>query len=402
MHHRRTLIGDRDVEILRHINKGRRRIAGLGIGAALALGIAVIGSPTAQADSGSSVTCTDKKVPVALAQGQPANSEIFGELCATRGELASGTTVQLLLHPGNNNHTYWDFGTIDGVQYSYARDAAANGYPTFAIDEIGSGQSTHPSSSLVDLPMASYVTHQVVQGLHDGAITGKTFDKVIDVGHDSGAFMAWQEAVDYADVQGVIATGIIQGHVSQAFLNFVTQDFYPASQDPKFQNSGYDCASFPASCYITTKPGTRTQLWNQANADPNVIAAEEASKDVWPSGEQQGQIMLLFGTATKAINVPVLTVMGGSSILCGTDSQGVSIDCSSPSAIAQQEAPFYSENAHLQACSVPKGDDFFALDLNHRALVTDAIAWSNRFVGQDNQDVQGDQNNTWPTANCAS
>jgi hypothetical protein len=57
--------------------------------------------------------------------------------CAGAAELTAGETVQLLIHGATYNQSYWDFGTIDGVSCSYARDIAAAGYPTFAIDEIG-------------------------------------------------------------------------------------------------------------------------------------------------------------------------------------------------------------------------------------------------------------------------
>ena len=96
------------------------------------------------------VVCrTHASIPVALAPGQPASYRVSGELCATKDELGEGATVQLLIHGATYNHHYWDFGTVDGIEYSYARDVAAHGFATFALDEIGAGNSSHPSSELV-------------------------------------------------------------------------------------------------------------------------------------------------------------------------------------------------------------------------------------------------------------
>ena len=393
----------------RDIRAPRPRFARLVACLSLALGITASFSPSALAAGANDVTCTDHSVHVALYQGQPADSYIYGELCATPWELATGATVQLLLHPGNTNHSNWDFGTIDGISYSYARDVAALGYPTFAVDELGAGESTHPLSSEVDLTMAAFTIHQVVKGLLNGSITGTRFGKVIAVGQDTGTFQAWQEEINYADLSGIIAAGILHNHLSAALVNYFEQDWHPANQDPKFAgSSGFDCPSFPASCYITTRPGTRIMLYNQSNVDPNVIAADdnetavsaqtfdsEQGKDDFPTGEVPGFDALSTGMQTQGINVPVLEVMGSANIACGPDFVGVSVNCASPSALVQWESPYYSTGAHLAACSVPNGDQFLTLDLNHWIFEGDAVAWSYDFVGQSALKVQ-------PTGNTQS
>jgi hypothetical protein len=99
----------------------------------------------ARADSPYTVTCRhDIRVPVALSPGQPAINSVSGELCSTPGERRAGATVQLLIAGSTYTHSHWDFGTIDGTDYSYARCVAAGGFPTFAIDPIGSGASSRP------------------------------------------------------------------------------------------------------------------------------------------------------------------------------------------------------------------------------------------------------------------
>jgi len=114
-------------------------------------------------------------IPVALVPGQPASYKVSGELCATEDELRSETTVQLLIHGATYNRDYWDFGIVDRFKYSYAQSAARYGFPTFALDEIGSGNSSQPASDQITVQAAAYVAHQIVQGLRNGSIGGIRF-----------------------------------------------------------------------------------------------------------------------------------------------------------------------------------------------------------------------------------
>jgi pimeloyl-ACP methyl ester carboxylesterase len=369
-----------------------RRVVG---GIAAGLVVACCGTPTALADTGVSCRQYDQSgsVPASVEPGgQALPYTIRGELCATPAELRDGSTVQLLLHGATYNHSYWDFGTIDGVRYSYARDLATAGFPTFAFDQIGTGQSTRPPSSDIDTAVAAYVEHQAVQGLRSGSITGVRFGKVIEVGHSLGSLTSWQEAITYQDVDGLIITGAVH-HTTQTGLSALAMDVDPANQDPKFQGLSWS-VSDPG--YLTTVPGTRGSVfYNTVDADPNVIAADdneipfpqeafatEAGKDTAASGQFDG-LSLTSSTATQAIQVPVLIVMGANDdVFCGPDSQGVNFDCSSGTAIARQETPYYSARAQLEGCSVPYAGHDVSLHLDFLVEEAAAAVWSYHFVGQ--------------------
>ena len=327
-------------------------------------------------------------IPVALAPGQLASYSVSGELCATEDELREGATVQLLIHGATYNHRYCDFGTVDGIEYSYARDVAAHGFATFALDEIGAGNSSHPSSDLVTSQATAYVAHQIVQGLRTGRINGVLFvrgvrfGKVIIVGHSLGSVTVWQEAISYQDVDGVIVTGAAHAVTTQ----FLTSgDLYPAIDDPKFANSGLDIG------YLTSIPGTRVTLfYSPPDADPAVITADEASKDVVSVTDLNTGLPLVTSNATLAINVPVLDILGGDDFTtCGLSSEGVTFDCSSGAKVATQEVPFYSPAAQIHACVVPNSGHSVNLAVNHRLPAADAVAWSFAFVGQRSlRDIQ--------------
>jgi pimeloyl-ACP methyl ester carboxylesterase len=363
--------------------RGRAVTSKLGYGRHCLVGLltaglmAAVTAGTASASTGVSCT-TYRQIPVALAAGQPLSYTVTGELCATPGELARGETVQLLVHGATYNHSYWDFGTIDGVGYSYARDAAVAGFPSFAMDEIGAGASSHPPSSAVTIQAAAFVAHQIVQDLRHGSIGKTAFGKVIIVGHSFGSIAIWDEAATYHDVAGAIVTGA--AHSSPVFDNAANADFYPAIDDPKFANSGLD------SAYLTTVPGTRASLfYNTADSDPNVIAADEASKDVFSATELSTGLLLASpaSTLSAGINVPVLVILGSQDALfCGPQVGGGNFDCSSGSAITRQEAPHYSAHAQLRACAVPGSGHDLNLALNHVFEEADAITWAYEYVGQ--------------------
>ena len=317
-------------------------------------------------------------IPVALGPGESPTEKVSGELCARRDDLVPGATVQLLVHGATYNRDYWDFGVVDGTRYSYARDVAARGFPTFAMDEIGAGKSSRPPSEKITIQAAAHVAHQMVQALRAGDLGDVSFGKVITVGHSLGSVVVWEEAILYGDADGVIVTGAAHA-LTNAFLNL--NAFYPASSDPLFSDQSLDPG------YLTTVPGIRAEAFYDApDADPEVIARDEQLKDLVAGPELGTGLPVVTSAATRAIQVPVLTILGDHDLpTCGPNSGGT-FDCSSGAIVARQESPFYSPQARIRACVVPGAGHDLSLALNHRKQVADAVAWSSAFVGQRGRD----------------
>jgi pimeloyl-ACP methyl ester carboxylesterase len=338
-------------------------------------------------DRDASVTCRqDLRLPVALAAGQPASYTVSGELCSTAAERRDGGTVQLLIPGATYDHRYWDFGTVDGRRYSYARDVAALGYPTLALDMLGTGDSSTPPSSQITIDTAAFVAHQAVQALRDGRVAGIRFGKVIEAGHSLNSIAVWQEAITYQDVNGVIVTGVAHS-IAARFAQLAGTDFYPAAMDPSFAGRGLD------SGWLTTVPGVRgTLFYSAADSDPAVIAADEASKGLVPATELNTGVPLVPTNGTLGIRVPVLDILGSNDLTtCGPNPQGQVFDCSSGAAVAAQEAPFYSPEAHIHGCVIPGSGHDISLALNNWMQVDDAGRWSNAYVGtgRDQRDNDG-------------
>jgi len=220
------------------------------VAAAAVISLTAVGP--AHADTEEAATWRQRvAISVALAPGQPATYVVRGELCATDDELLPGTTVQLLIDGVTYNRDYRD--RIDGTGYSYARDVAARGFPTFALNLLGSRDSSNPLSDQLTIQAAAYVAHQIVRGLRNGAITGVQFGKVIMVGHSLGSVVVWQEAISYGDVDGLIVTGAAQSP-STRFQGLAKTDFYPAVDDPTFAGGRLDTG------YLTAVPSTRATI----------------------------------------------------------------------------------------------------------------------------------------------
>ena len=313
-------------------------------------------------------SCHDVAVPVSLADGLPKSSTIRGRLCLPAGAVSA--TVQVLLHGATYNGSYWDF-PHQPERYSYVRALVAAGYATLDIDRLGYGASSHPVSLLAPVETSAYAVHQVVRAARDGSL-GPRFDRVILVGHSMGTAVAWREAAAYHDIDGLIATGNTH-RVSLITSLRIYAHTYPASMDPRFADSGLDPG------YLTTRPGSRGVFYHAADADPAVIAVDEATKDTWPLPEAFPTYQLeIFDGDSLRIHVPVLVAVGRyDSLMC---SLGAS-NCSTASTLLAAEAPFYSRAACLQAYVLPGAGHDMNLHLNAQDFYAVAARWSDRWIG---------------------
>lgn len=315
-------------------------------------------------------TCQSLMVPIALGPGLPEQYTIYGQLCLPSS--GGSNAVQLLIPGATYGHIYWDF-PYQPQTYSYVQALTAAGYSTLNIDPIGVGLSSHPDLSLLDVTMdtEAYVIHEIVQDLRAGLIGNQAFARVLLVGHSLGSGFVWLEAGTYHDVDGVIITGLLH-HLDTTQLAVMLASFYPADLDPRFANAGYGIG------YLTTEPGTRTgDFYYQPDADPNIIATDEATKETTTDGVARTFAPVLIDGISAQITVPVLLVVGQQdNIVCGL----LATNCSSAATVEQAEASYYSPQAQLQVAVIPNSGH----DLNlHKAapLCFAAIAsWALQYV----------------------
>ena len=349
------------------MHRSRRAMVSIAAFAAVVLsGSLAAAAPAALARSGPSRACQTVTIPVALQPGQPTSYGIWGELCLPPGPTPQ--TVQFLVHGGTYNHDYWDFGVIDGIDYSYVNAALSAGYAVLDIDRLGDGQSSHPPSTSLTATNIVFTLHEVIQALRSGQL-GRSFSRVLYVGHSFGSAYGVDEIATYGDVDAAILTGY--GHTdSPSFSALATADSYPAVDDPRFAGSGLDTG------YLTTLPGDRGPLYYYLpGADPKVIAQDEATKDLIsltelitrPKGE-------LF---SPQVRVPVLILDGDHDIhYCAADDD----NCSSQAIFYQEESPYFPAAACLHTFLVPHTGHDTALSLSAPLSYGVMLAWSHYYL----------------------
>ncbi|MEO7022219.1 MAG: alpha/beta fold hydrolase [Ktedonobacteraceae bacterium] len=290
----------------------------------------------------------------------PAN-HVAAWLCYNQ---APGSLVQLTVHGSTYNHSYWDFScpACQSGNYSYAQNMGQMGYATFNYDRLGFGASDRPLPELVTIQSDAYVLSQLISDLKTGSYGGPAFQKVVLVAHSVGSAISIDEAANpiLARPDGVILTGFIH-FVDPIEVALLGTEIHPTLLDPDLRFRGLLLG------YLTTDPGTRGQIfYYKPNADPNVIAEDESTKDTITDSEFATFFTIEATTLSQLIHVPVLEVLGqNDNLFClGT------FDCTNSENVQDYEAAFFSPDAHLQVLIIPQAGH----DLN---LQKNASIWEN-------------------------
>ncbi|HLO83765.1 MAG TPA: alpha/beta fold hydrolase [Nostocaceae cyanobacterium] len=334
---------------------------------------ALIMQPSLTQAATAATVCYDTYLPVALAAGESPDYQVYGQLC--QDSTIKTSTVQVLL-PGNlYNHTYWDF-PYQPNQYSYVQSLTQAGYATFNIDRIGTGKSSRPPADLVNVESNGYVLNQVNQALRNNGVNGVKFSKIINVGHSFGSITAIDAASKYGGVDGVILSGFLH-NINPDYFPKALPFAFPAALDPLFSG-----ANIPDG-YLTTLPGAQATLfYNQSNADPQVIAIDQANKDTLTVGELNTNGPAILSDISKQINVPVLLAIGSEDLpFCTGDI------CDNADNVKAFESPFFSPQAQLETYVLPDAGHSINLHLNAPLWFDAARDWSDRYVGKQTQPV---------------
>lgn len=281
-------------------------------GVLLAIGL-LTGASQAAAQS---PACSEVQIGVHVPAVLPLDRthwEVHALLCQRSHQLPR--TIQVLLAGATESGlAYWDFPHPDYYQadppvwepfrdaYSYVNYLSDAGYASLTLDRIGTGKSDRPPAHQVTVASNADVLHQVIQKLKDGRLGLPPFETVITVGRSLSGPIVALEAATYGDVDGVIIQSF-RHHQEPPFAAFATT-LMPAQLEPRF--------AFVPPGYLTTQPDTRRAFFFTANADPNVVAHEEGTKDTTTDGET-ATFFPSFAPqvgASNFVTVPVLSVVG--------------------------------------------------------------------------------------------
>jgi pimeloyl-ACP methyl ester carboxylesterase len=341
--------------------------------AAVAMPVSIATPAAARSTSGFHPECTVHVLNVRLADPGPAAYQLWGKLCRRHG--SAPRTVQVLQPGGTYNHTYWDSSYHGGV-YSYVNAATAAGYATFDFDRIGTGNSTIPPYNVMSLEGEAVALHDVVTALRSGAVGSRSFSHVITVGHSFSSAVGATEAARYGDVDGFIDTGLVHA-ASNTALSFLATANHEANLDPKFAGrSGLDG-------YITTVPGVRGFYHSPKTSNADIIALDEANKDIHSSVEGPQIVAFVLPPTpaeaiTQQVTVPVLVMIGGDDpFFCGA---GV-IDCPSAEKVRAYEAPYWhASGANVTFTVLPGVGHSIHLSTAEPLAAAIMLAWSSRIA----------------------
>ena len=156
---------------------------------------------------------------------------IYTEICFPIDPVAAQkvTTLQILTHGGTLDCSYWDIAP----DYSYVDAAVAAGYATLSYDRLGTGQSDHPDPlQIVQLPIQIEIAHALVQKARRAEIGGRSFAKVVGVGHSLGSGLTQGVAAKYPqDFDALILQGT-STNFGYSFTGIASEDQHIANTDP--------------------------------------------------------------------------------------------------------------------------------------------------------------------------
>lgn len=272
--------------------------------------------------------CTKVHFSVHANDVDPTTYNIVGELCAKK---RGAKTLLITSHGATYNHLYWNWGVRPDT-YSFVQNMKSN-VDVLNVDLLGVGKSDHPPSAVTGSGAQAHVIHQLVETMRN-----RGYKRVILVGHSSGAGHVVREASKYHDVDGIVVTGFLHGFADDSIVVAI---FHPASSDPMFADLNLDPG------YVTSKAGKKANpgFYNLAVADPEVLAFDEANKDVVSFPAIQDFLEVVSTPAiSQAISVPVLSIQG----------QYDAGFCSLPDCPqAARESSAWSPNAKLELHIIP-------------------------------------------------
>jgi len=275
------------------------------------------------------------------------------------------SNVLLALHGLSYGAWAWDFTDVGGGSYSVANALAARGYGLLAIDELGyntsagAGAPDHPNGYTLTVESYANMTGQILKQLHAGTYTAahpNAFSHVGLIGHSAGSEIVEETAALYPKMVNVlIPTGYT--HVPYVSNAWLLREWFPGD-NVRAAQSDYE--------YFETNPQIRAMdMYNLNNADPAVVAADNARAALTPSGEIWSIGIQPSHLLMATIKVPVLLVLGDKDALF-------------PGAHAAQELALFASAKDRTAIRLPRDGHVFFLQLDAAAARNAIAGWLDR------------------------
>lgn len=290
---------------------------------------------------------------------------IRGELVRPRAGCSRG--VLLAMHGLSYGAWAWDF-PLQPDRYSVAQALAKRGYALLAVDRLGYGASEgkgspeQPNGYTLTAPGYGDMAAQMVKQLRAGTYKAKApvaFQHVGLIGHSAGS-----EVVEYAAAlnPGLADVLIATAYTHEPFVNnnWLIREW--TQDNTRAALGDYE--------YFETNPAIRAQdMYNLANADPKVVAWDNAHANLTPSGEIWSMSPQLTRFLLPTINIPVLVVLGDKDTLF-------------PGAEGPNEMLWFAGTSDKTLLRAPNDGHAFMLQKDAPVMNTKIANWLDAHQGQ--------------------
>ncbi|KAJ3521946.1 hypothetical protein NMY22_g12098 [Coprinellus aureogranulatus] len=237
-----------------------------------------------------------------------ATCKVYTLLCVpnTQDDLK---TVELAIHGGGFDHTYWTLGG-PGSKYNYVEAALKAGHAVFAYDRLGTGKSDKPDGiKEAQTPTHIEIAAELVKYLK-GSPDGHSFGHFVGIGHSYGSVTLVGLANKYGNLlDATVVTGFTS-HKESLLPSFATWTLTIAALDNPER-----FGSLPPGYIIWNNIINNQQnFFKFPNYDPDVLQTTEDTK--WPAA--LGELLGLDASPSSLYTNPVLVVTGENDyIACG-------------------------------------------------------------------------------------
>ena len=336
---------------------------------AAALGLMDVAPAVASPDSGRSEDslCREAAVP-------SGDDVVAGTLCSPPGRPSSA--VMVLVAGATYGAPYWDVD-VDPDHHNFRLAMNRAGYSTFAVDKLGTGNSSVPPSALVTTGRQAEAVHDVIGALRAGNSGVPRFPSVVLGGHSLGSTIVVTEASRYRDVDAVMLSGY--GHTPNVEgFGAALSAFVPATTERRF--AGRDPG------YLTTRPGTRSAFYGKNDVTPEMAEYDESTKEAFSSAEIPDAVATLVPAPpvprvplppTDDIAAPVLLVTGSDDRQFCIAQLG---NCTSQARLDATERPFFGSAASFESRLIPGSGHDLTLSTQSAPFQDSVADWVHRTV----------------------
>lgn len=217
--------------------------------------------------------CHTQDFAVELAETGPVT--LAADICTGVGA-ADPAVVQILLHGGAYNRSYWQ-PPVGDLAYSYVSAATARGYVIVNLDRLGYGASTRPDGNALTFELGAQAVSGVVDQIKAGGL-GFDARAIVLNGHSMGGIVAEHVAASNASVTALVVSGLPNTPNEAGTDPEEDADgppggkppFIPAAQDTRFSVFQW------SEGYMTTAPEARMTLFHAPGTTAEGTAALEA------------------------------------------------------------------------------------------------------------------------------